>query len=73
MLDGVDQNGNERDSEEEGEYGEEEYDDQDISEETRKRLEEQGFAVAGDDDEDYDDEEDFDDEDQEGELFRRRG
>lgn len=70
ILDGIDQNGNMVDSEDDdGEYGEEE---DDISENTRKRLLEQGFVPAGDDDdedEEYDAEEDFDDEDQEGDLY----
>lgn len=71
VLDGIDQNGNEIDSEDDvvDEYGEEE--DEDISEETRKRLEEGGFALAGegDEDEEYDAEEDFDDDDLEGDLY----
>lgn len=71
VLDGIDQNGNEMDSEEDvgDEYGEEE--DDDISEETRKRLAESGFELAGKDEEDeeYDAEEDFDDEDLEGDLY----
>lgn len=62
ILDGADREGNEIDSEEE-EYGEEE-----ISEGTRKRLEEQGFALAEDDEDDYDDE-NFDDEDIEGDIY----
>ena len=65
VLDGLDKDGNEVDSmgDDFGEEGEAEMEE--LDEETLKKLREQGFAVA--DDEDYDDEEDFDDDGEEGE------
>jgi hypothetical protein len=64
VLDGLDKDGNEVDSMDDfGEEGEAEMEE--LDEETLKKLREQGFAVA--DDEDYDDEEDFDDDGEEGE------
>lgn len=85
VLDGQDKEGNEVISEDEdGDYDDEEYGDEedlgidpdDLDEETRKKLEEQGFKFEeGDDDEDYDEEydEEYDDEEGENGNLGKRG
>lgn len=68
VLDGTDRDGNVIESveDDESDYGEE-GEAEEMSEETRKRLQEQGFDLA-EDDEEYDDEED-DEEDAEGDIY----